>query len=73
MKLIGVNQANPTQKTMKKTKHLLDFAATYPNKKICYHASDMILYVESDAAYLVLPNAKSCIGGYFYLSSKPPE
>jgi len=30
----------------------------------------MILYVESDAAYLVLPNAKSRYAGHFYLSNK---
>jgi hypothetical protein len=76
--LVGLNetsmdQANPTQKTKKKVQQLLDFAATYPNAIIRYHTSDMILHAESDAAYLVLPNATSRIGGYFYLSSKPPE
>jgi len=30
----------------------------------------MILYVESDEAYLVLPNAKSRYAGHFYLSNK---
>ena len=33
----------------------------------------MILHVESDAAYLVLPQAKSRIAGYYYLSDKPPR
>jgi len=61
----------PTQKTMKKIKQLLDYAATYPNAVIRYYASDMILHAESDAAYLVLPKARSRIAGYFYLSSKP--
>ena len=33
----------------------------------------MILYAESDAAYLVQSNAKSRTAGVFYLSSKLPE
>ena len=31
----------------------------------------MILHIDSDAAYLVMPTAKSRIAGYYYLSSKP--
>ena len=33
----------------------------------------MILYGSTDAAYLVLPNAKSRIAGHFYLSNKTPQ
>lgn len=33
----------------------------------------MVLHADSDAAYLVLPGAKSHIGGYFFLSSNPPS
>ena len=32
----------------------------------------MVLFVDSDAAYLVLPKAKSRIAGCHYLSSMPP-
>ena len=31
----------------------------------------MTLHIDSDAAYLVLPSAKSRIAGYFYLSNHP--
>eukprot|EP00957_Ditylum_brightwellii_P197593 15053736-Ditylum_brightwellii.AAC.1 len=31
----------------------------------------MILYIHSDAAYMVLPEARSRAGEYFYLSNKP--
>eukprot|EP00957_Ditylum_brightwellii_P062751 4762146-Ditylum_brightwellii.AAC.1 len=31
----------------------------------------MILYIHSNAAYMVLPEARSRAGGYFYLSNKP--
>eukprot|EP00957_Ditylum_brightwellii_P101756 7754864-Ditylum_brightwellii.AAC.1 len=30
----------------------------------------MILYIHSDAAYMVLPEARLRVGGYFYLSNK---
>ena len=51
---------------------LLDYCATYPNAKIRYHASDMVLHVDTDAAYLVLPNARSRYAGNFYLGDHPP-
>ena len=40
---------------------LREYLATYPNEKIRYHGSDMALYVDSDAVYLGLPNARSRI------------
>ena len=51
---------------------LLDYAATYPNAKVRFHKSDMILHVDSDAAYLVQPNARIRIAGSFKLNCKPP-
>ena len=49
---------------------LLDYLHTHPNAKIRFYASDMILYVDSDAAYLVAEKAKSRIAGYYYCSNK---
>ena len=49
----------------------MDYAATYPNAVIRYHVSDMILHVDTDAAYLVLPKARSRIAGHYYLSNHP--
>ena len=34
-----------------------------------YYASNMVLVIDSDAACLVLPHAKSRIAGYYYLTS----
>jgi hypothetical protein len=48
-----------TQKTKNACTMLLDYAATYPLAIIRYYASDMTLNVDTDAAYLVLPNARS--------------
>jgi hypothetical protein len=70
---IGTQQSAPTESTKAKANMLLDYASTYPNSKIRYFASDMILHADSDAAYLVLPNAKSRIAGHFYLSATPPD
>ena len=47
--------------------------ATYPNIIIRYYASDIKLYIDSNVAYLVLPNTKSQIVGFFYLASTLPN
>ena len=56
---IAAQQAKPTENTLKKIQMLMDYVNTYPNPKIHFYASDMILHVDSDAAYLVGPKAKS--------------
>ena len=48
---------------------LLDYVTAYPNPKIRFYASDMILHVDSDAAYLVQPNTRSQYSGYYYIGS----
>ena len=68
---IATYQATPTTDTVAKTKMLMDFLATHPNAKLRYYAGTMHLHVESDAAYLVLPGARSRIAGYFYLQANP--
>jgi hypothetical protein len=50
---------------------LLDYLSTHPNATICYHTSNMVLAVFSDAAYLSLPNARSHAAGYFFLTNLP--
>ena len=68
---ISALQANPTEATKEKATMLLNYLSTHPNAKIRYYASDMILHVESDAAYLIAPNAKSRIAGYYYMGNLP--
>ena len=67
---LSIEQAAPTQNTLKKCNMLLDYAATNPITTIRYHASDMCLHIDSDAAYLVLPKARSRLAGHYYLSDK---
>ena len=50
---------------------MLDYAAAHQEATLTYHASDMVLWCESDASYLSAPKARSRSGGLFFLSSKP--
>ena len=50
----------------------MDYAHDYPNATILYHASDMCLHIDSNAACLVHPWARSRVAGHFYLSDKIP-
>ena len=45
----------------------MDYLHTKPNAAIRYHASDMILKVVSDAAFLVLPKARSRAAAIYHL------
>jgi hypothetical protein len=68
---LSTQQAKPTVQTMAAVNHLLDYCATHPNAVTRFHASDMVLHVESDASYLSEAKAKSRYAGYHYLSIDP--
>ena len=70
---IASEQAQPTQQTKQKAQRLMDYVNTYPNTYIRYYASNMILHIDSDAAYLVAPKARSRIAGYYYFSNHPSK
>jgi len=70
---IGSQQAKPTEDTNQEAAWLLDYLHTHPDAVLLFKASDMILYVDSDAAYLVKPNAKSRMAGFYYLSTHPEK
>ena len=70
---IASHQANPTEKTMKRVRQLLDYMATHPEAKNRFCASDMILNVHSDASYLSAAKGRSRAGGYFFLGSLPTD
>eukprot|EP00957_Ditylum_brightwellii_P152258 11591844-Ditylum_brightwellii.AAC.1 len=65
---IGTQQSAPNQAMIADTEWIMDFFHTYLNARLCFFAKDMQLRVNSDAAYLVMPAAKSRIAGYFFLS-----
>jgi hypothetical protein len=64
---LALAQTKGIKATLQSMKQLLDYAATYPNTKIQYKASKMILMVHINTSYLSEPQARSHAGGYFYL------
>ena len=70
---LASQQAQPTQQTLTKAPQIMDYVGTYPHTYIRYHASDMVLHVDSDAAYLVAPKAQSQVAGFYPLSSHPTK
>ena len=69
----GSEQAKPAKQTEQKYHRLLNYASMYPDASIRYHASDIVLHVESDAAYLVMSKARSRIDGYHQLLDYPTK
>jgi hypothetical protein len=72
---LAAAQTKGTQKTAEACTKLLNYAATHPNATVRYKASKMVLHIHSDASYLSEPQARSRVGGYFYLgdgSQNPP-
>ena len=70
---ISAQQSKGTDKTYADTLWLLNYAATHLDSKIRYTASDMILYIHSDASYLSEPRSRSRAGGHYFLSDKQPD
>jgi hypothetical protein len=68
--LLSTEQSKGTKQTLAAVTQLLNYCATHPDAIVRYHASDMALHIHSDASYLSARNACSCIGGYFFLSTK---
>ena len=56
---IGTMVSKATTNTEKAVQHFMDYAACNPDAEIVYRASDMILHADSDAAYLVVAEARS--------------
>ena len=47
------------------------YSQTYPNTYIRYYASNMILNIDSDDAYLLTPVARSKVVGCYLFSADP--
>ena len=65
--------ANPTHITEAEITHLLDYTAITLNAIVQYKASDMILYIDSDASYLCEPWAHIRTGGEQHLRYLPSD
>ena len=56
---IASSKSKGTQTTWKAVKYFLNYAAINPTAEIIFRASDMFYKIDSDAAYLVCPEARS--------------
>jgi hypothetical protein len=70
---IATEKTKATEKTQAATNQMLDYLATHPDAAMRYHASDMILHIHSNASYLSVSDARSRLGGLFFLGNKSPE
>jgi hypothetical protein len=70
---IATEQTKATEKTQAAANQMLDYLATHPDATIRYHAPNMILYIHSDASYLLVSNDQSRLGGLFFFGNKHPE
>ena len=55
-----------TEHTQQKAQHFMDYAATYPSAYLRYYASDVVLIIDIDVPYIVLPNAHIQLTAYSY-------
>ena len=62
---IAQQKSQPTTLASQKCQKLMDYANTYKQAKIRFYASDMILEIDSDVSYLVMPKVRSRYAGYF--------
>ena len=67
---IGTKAKNATTSTESAVQYFLDYAYHNRDAEIIFRASEMILQSDSDASYLVMPEARSRAGGYHFLGSK---
>jgi hypothetical protein len=67
--VLASSQSRATVVTEDKFIKLLNYCNTHPETKIRYHASDMILHIQSDGFYLSKKEATSRAGVFFYMGS----
>ena len=68
---ISMFQSKLTKQFRNKCTRLLNYVATFPHVVLRYHASNMQLHIDSDAAYLVAPKARRRIAGFYYFKYSP--
>ena len=66
---ITMQQASPTENTMRKIKQLLDYAANHLDASVTYRVSNLVLSAHSDASYFSETKAQIRVGGDFFMAS----
>jgi hypothetical protein len=70
---IAKEQTKATEKTQAATNQLLDYLATHPEAAtVRHHASNVIFKIHSYASYPSVSNARSRLGGLFFLGKQIP-
>ena len=64
-------QSSPTKKTQAQDQKLMNYLVTYSNTYTRYYASDIILIMDSNAAYLVDPKSCSRVVIYYHFTNNP--
>jgi hypothetical protein len=67
---ISTEQSTATEDAIAKCKMLMDYAAAYPEAIIYYYESDMILHINSDAAYLVKEMLAAAMRGIIFTATQ---
>ena len=70
---IASMRAEPTEYTMQKVNHFLDYMASNPDALVRFYASNMVLNCHSYASYLTATRRQSRAGGHFFLGSVPKD
>jgi hypothetical protein len=70
---IATEQTTAAKQTLTAASQLLHYLATHPDATIHFYASYMILHLHSDASYLSVSKARSCLGGLFNLGYNSPN
>ena len=70
---LATQQSKPTEATMQAIVKLLNYITTHPDAKLQFKASDMVLWIDSDASYLSEANDRSTCAGYHFLSDSPRD
>jgi hypothetical protein len=68
---LAAAQTKGSKNTTIQMVHFLNYCTTYPTATLHYQASDMVLHIYSDAAYLTEPEACRPAGGHHYLGNLP--
>ena len=70
---LATQQAQPSKATMKGIVKVLSYAAAHPDAQIQHRASNMVLWIDSNASNLSEAKSRSTSAGYHFLSDRPAD
>jgi hypothetical protein len=67
---LAAKQSKGKENTAKAILQVLNYCATHPYATLCYHASGMVLHIDSDASYLSMQQKPN---GWLYVAVKQED